>query len=107
MELPQNCQTAAELWHIDISCLQARPSLLLFTPVSFVLLSADEATGYGVARGKNHHELQGPGQSTCHIQVTYVPHKPSLITARCASCVAPIAHHLPGCIHTGLGSACK
>lgn len=47
MELPQNCQTAAELWHIDISCLLVRPSLLLFTPVLFVLLSADEATGYG------------------------------------------------------------
>ncbi len=61
----------------------------------------------GVARGKNHHELPGPGQSTCHIQVTYVPHKPSLITTRCAFSVPPIARLLSGCIQTVLGSACK
>lgn len=42
----------------------------------------------GVARGKNHHELQGSGQSTCHIHVTYVPHKPSVFTTHCALCVS-------------------
>lgn len=61
----------------------------------------------GITGGKNHHELQGPGQSTCYIQVTYVPHKPALITTRWAFCVSPIACHLSGCIHAGLGSACK
>lgn len=62
---------------------------------------------WGIAGGKNHHELQGQGQSTCYIQVTYVPHKPALITTRWAFCVSPISCHLSGCIHTGLGSACK
>lgn len=53
---------------------------------------------WGVARGKNHHELPGSGQSTCHIQVTYVPHEPSIITTRCAFCVSPIVWYLSGCI---------
>lgn len=41
----------------------------------------------GVAWGKNHHELPGSGQSTCHIQVTYALHKACLTTACCAFCV--------------------
>lgn len=58
---------------------------------------------WGVARGKNHHELPCPGQSTCHIQVTYVPHKPSIITIRCAFSVSPIVWYFSYCI---VGSAC-
>lgn len=51
----------------------------------------------GVARGKNHHELQGPGQSTCHIHVTYAPHKPSVFTTRCVLCL-PSFHISPSII---------
>lgn len=51
----------------------------------------------GVARGKNHHELQGSGQSTCHIHVTYVPHKPGIFTTRCVLCL-PSFHISPGII---------
>lgn len=43
----------------------------------------------GVAGGKDFLGLPGQSQSTCHIQVTYVPNKPCVITTHCAFCVPP------------------
>ncbi len=106
MELPQNCQTQSSNTSLFPVCKSDLACCYLPWPCLFVIVgrrshrlraSVWGAAGgdhlpWGVARGKNHHELPCQSQSTCQIQVTYVPHKPILITTRCAfsvSCHSP------------------
>lgn len=120
MELPQNCQNLSSNTLIfpvcksDPACSHLpRSCLFIFGRWSHRLRACvwGPASGYhlprGVAWGQNHHELPGSSQSTCHIHVTYVSHKPSLIITRCVFSVPPLARHLSGCIQTVLRSAFK